>query len=76
MSPNLKECEALALHLPAHERATLAERLIASLDEIDDSENERLWVEEAERRYHAYKKGHISARSVDEVINEARARIR
>ena len=42
MSPDLKECEATALRLPAAERAALAEHLIESLDLLDDVENERL----------------------------------
>ena len=47
MSPDLNECEALVLGLSMHERAYLAERLLASLDDLDDTESERLWVEEA-----------------------------
>ncbi len=50
MSSELKECEAKALKLNLKERAALAEHLIASLDIVDDSENERLWLEEADRR--------------------------
>ena len=59
MSAELSECEAKALSLPASDRAALAERLIASLDNLDDAENERLWVEEAQRRYDAFKKGSL-----------------
>ena len=75
MSPNLKECEESVLKLPAAERAALVEHLIESLDFLDDAENERLWVEEAERRYQAYKQGLVSARPVVDAIREARARI-
>ncbi|OGV64669.1 MAG: hypothetical protein A3K19_30055 [Lentisphaerae bacterium RIFOXYB12_FULL_65_16] len=76
MSPKLKECEALALKLPSRERAVLAEHLIASLDELDDAENERLWLEEANRRYQEYKKGTIGARDAKDVLRDARAAIR
>jgi len=76
MSPDLKECEDQALRLPARERASLVERLIASLDELDDAETERLWAEEAERRYQAYKQGRIAGRPAEEAISEARSRIR
>ena len=62
MSPELRECEAQALKLSPRERAALAERLIASLDALDDAENEQLWLEEAEKRYQEYKKGNIEAR--------------
>ena len=76
MSPDLKEFEAQALKLPLSDRAVLAERLIASLDAADDAENERLWVEEAERRYQEYKKGNIPSRRADDVLRDARAAIK
>lgn len=76
MSPSLKAFEARALKLPPAERAALAERLIASLDNLDASENERLWVEEAERRYEQYKKGRIPARLASDVLRDARSAIR
>jgi len=76
MALDTKECEASALMLPATERAALAERLIESLDRLDDAENERLWVEEAERRYQAYRQGRLSARSATEAIQDAQARLR
>jgi hypothetical protein len=72
---NLKECEASALMLPANERAILAKRLIESLDTLDDPETERLWLEEAERRYQEYKEGGLSARDAMEAIYEARERL-
>lgn len=73
MSPDLKACEDKALKLPMKERAALAEHLIASLDGVEEAENERLWVEEAEQRYQAYKRGKIPARVAGAVIREARA---
>lgn len=76
MSPELRECEAAALSLPASERAALAERLIESLDTLDDIENERLWLQEADRRYQAYKRGEITARPFAEAILDARAQMR
>lgn len=47
---DLKEIVASALALSAEERAALAEKLLASLDELDEQEAERLWAEEARRR--------------------------
>lgn len=76
MSPNLNECEAQALTLAAKERATLAKHLIASLDALEDSENERLWLEEADRRYGEYKQGNIQARPAADVLKDARSAIR
>jgi len=76
MSPDLKHCEAHALKLAPKERAILAERLITSLDSINETENERLWVEEAERRYKGYRKGRITARPAMDVLRDARTAIR
>ncbi len=75
MSPQMMECEAEALKLSPAERATLAERLIASLDELSDKQNEQLWLNEADRRYREYKSGSISARSAEDVLRDARASI-
>jgi putative addiction module component (TIGR02574 family) len=76
MNLGMKECEASALKLSVADRAALAERLIESLDALDDAETERLWVEEAERRYQAYKQGGLPARSAAEAIQDAQARFR
>ena len=76
MALDMKECAVSALMLPVSERAALAERLIESLDSLDDAETERLWVEEAERRYQAYKQGRLSARPAAEAIQSAQARLR
>lgn len=76
MSSELRECESQALRLPPEERAVLAERLIASLDALDEAENESLWLAEADRRYREYTKGVISARDAQDVLREARSAIR
>jgi putative addiction module component (TIGR02574 family) len=57
-----KKLEKEALLLPSHERARLAKYLIRSLDEEEDLEAEKLWLEEAERRYQEYKEGKIKAK--------------
>jgi len=76
VSAELGECEAKALSLPASDRAALAERLIASLDHLDDAESERLWIEEAQRRYDAYKQGRLSIVEAEEALRDARSRLR
>ena len=76
MSPQLQECENQVMKLPLNERATLASHLIASLDSLDNSENERLWIDEAERRYREYKKGNISARPAVDSLRDARLSIK
>ena len=75
MSPLMMECEAEAMKLPPAERATLAERLIASLDEISDDQTEQLWLNEADRRYLEYKRGTISSRPAEAVLCDTRAAI-
>jgi len=53
MSPKLEELAMYLLELPADDRAELAERLIASLDEGEDEDPriiEKLWIAEAHRR--------------------------
>lgn len=76
MSPQLMECEAQALKLSPTDRAALAEHLIASLDDLNDEQNEQLWLEEAERRYREYKNGNITASSAEDVLSNARAAIK
>ncbi|MGH7572647.1 MAG: addiction module protein [Gemmatimonadota bacterium] len=68
-----EELEAAALSLPVSERARLAERLIASLDE--ETEIEQAWALEVRRRLESYRAGEIDSIPADEVINEARNRL-
>lgn len=75
MPVKTKEIEEEALRLPSHERAQLAEHLISSLDEIEDPEAERLWIEEAERRYQKYKQGKVNAKPAEMVFKEARSKL-
>jgi ribosomal protein L11 methylase PrmA len=62
--PNLEDVLKDALVLEASERAALAEKLLASLNELQDEEQldqteaERLWVREAQQRLEAYRAGH------------------
>jgi hypothetical protein len=49
--------ETEALTLPATKRAILAKHLLASLDDLNEQENEQMWLDEADRRYQAYKDG-------------------
>ena len=75
MTPLLKECEEQAMQLSRTDRAALAHYLIVSLDEFDADEHERLWVEEAGIRYEAYKRGELTARPMEDVLRDARARL-
>jgi putative addiction module component (TIGR02574 family) len=57
------------LTLPAFERATIADELLASLDK-PDPEIDALWVKEAERRLRAYDAGEVRSLSDDEFFAE------
>ena len=69
------ELEVEALKLPADDRADLARRLIESLEEADTGDFETEWIEEAERRYAAYRQGVTTGRPGDEVFRQAKARL-
>lgn len=74
MSQKLAAVESDALALPVHDRARLAERLIASLEMERDEEAEELWLQEAEQRYQAYKQGKTKARLAEDVFRDADAK--
>jgi putative addiction module component (TIGR02574 family) len=73
-----------ALRLPAPQRAELAERLLASLDGVDE---ERLpegtegaallgpgWMEEIERRVEAYRRGEVTPVDGEQFFQQLLAR--
>jgi len=70
------ELEAEALKLDASQRARLAERLLASLEDLSEEENQRLWVEEAARRSVQWDSDSTVSRDADLVFREARARLK
>ena len=79
MTLPLDRLETEALMLPVHERAALAHRLIASLDEgpeDDPTDVELAWEGEIRRPLAAYRSGEVQAVSSDEVFAKARARLR
>lgn len=73
---DLDEVLKSALSLTVEERATLAERLLLSLDELSEGEAECLWAEEAERRLHEYRAGRAGAVSAEEVFEKAQKLVR
>jgi len=72
----LEKLEADLLTLPLDSRAALARTLIGSLDETLDENAEALWVDEIRRRDEALRSGRATVRPVDEVLREARERLR
>lgn len=70
---SVNEIEAEVLKLPSHERARLAEVLIASLDEEDQIA--QAWAEEAERRYEELRSGDVEAIPAEDVFARIRSRL-
>ena len=58
---DIAELEAQALSLPIDARASLAHRLLQSLEEVSEVEYERLWGEESARRAAAADSGRVQA---------------
>ncbi len=69
--PDLAEVLKTALSLDVHDRAVLAERLLASLEELSEEAAERLWAEEAQRRLEEYRAGRAKAARAEEVHQKA-----
>jgi len=65
------------LGLPAKARATLAQKLLDSLDdEAAGGDVDALWAEEAERRLKEVEEGRVSVRPAEAVLGEARSRLK
>ena len=65
-----------AMKLGVRSRAKLATRLLQSLDELTEAENEQLWAEEALRRHELLLSGKAKSRPASEVFKNARARLK
>jgi len=74
MSTLFHQLEKQARMLTPQEKATLARILIEELDASPDTDVERLWVEESQRRYEAYLRGELKSVSGDEVMSRVRSR--
>lgn len=64
------------LKLPTELRAWLARVLIQSLDEPADEDLEASWVTEIKRRDAAFKEGKATAKPAEQVLREAREKLR
>ncbi|HLT46544.1 MAG TPA: addiction module protein [Rubricoccaceae bacterium] len=69
---SIYEIEAEVLKLPVHERARLAQLLIASLDE--DDEIERAWAEEVQRRDEELRSGAVEPVPAEDVFAALRTK--
>lgn len=63
-----------ALSLPQEARAELADRLLESLDDVDQEDWERLWVREAEDRIAACDRGELAEIPGEEVFASLKLR--
>jgi putative addiction module component (TIGR02574 family) len=61
-----------ALKLTAYERAEVAEQLIASLDELLDTDVEQAWQEEVQRRLQQVERGEVELIDSDTAMAELR----
>ena len=76
MSTLFEQLEKQARMLTPQEKASLARILIEELDTSSDTDVERLWIEESQRRYEAYLRGELKSVSGEEVMSRARSRLK
>jgi putative addiction module component (TIGR02574 family) len=69
--PDLSEVLKNALSLKLDDRAALAEKLLASLDDLGEEEAERLWAQEAQRRLDEYHAGRARTVEAQDVTKKA-----
>ncbi|NOT82561.1 MAG: addiction module protein [Gallionella sp.] len=71
MNSNIEALDKETMVLDIEDRAMLAGKLLLSLDESSTSELECLWLDEAERRFEAYRAGRVQGIPADEVFRRA-----
>jgi len=69
------EIEQQVLQLPVLQRTALTQKLLSSLDEVDDVEYERLWAIELQRRIQEIDEGKATLIPMEEVFAELRQRL-
>ena len=72
----IKQIEKELLKLDTRSRAKLAERLLHSLDDLSEAENEKLWAQEALRRHKELITDPSKGRLAEKVFLEARSRLK
>ncbi len=68
MSKTLSDLESEARRLPVKDRARLIRRLLATLESENEGDVEQQWLDEAERRLAAYRRGETTSHPGEEVI--------
>ena len=72
MEMTLEQMALQLLGLPASSRALLAKKLIESLDETEERDVEKLWVDLAEERLQGILRGERPTQGGEDVFREAR----
>ena len=72
---SIKDIETAVLKLQPKDRARLAGKLLQSLEDLSEEENEILWTQEAERRDAAWSSSD-SERTAKKVSRSARAKLK
>jgi putative addiction module component len=75
MSPSIEELENQVLKLDLEARAALAEKLLRSLDDLTEAENEKLWLAEAKLRHQQLVRGEVQAKDGEAVMQHAAAEL-
>ncbi len=76
MSTDLEQLKQDLLALPTDSRASLAHALIESLDDEVDLDAEALWRDEIRRRDAEIRSGRAVLKPAEQVLREARERLR
>ena len=76
MDRTLEDLATEALQMSVESRAALAKRLLDSLDELTSEEYERMWLEEAARRYQQLKAGTATSIASEDLFARLDARHR
>lgn len=71
MSSQIDELLSASMNLTIEERAQLAGRLLLSIENPSDAEVERLWLDEAELRLNAFRRGDSQTIPAEEVFRQA-----
>jgi len=72
MSTQFDRVAADAMKLPVRERVRLAQQLVSTIDDQSDTEVEKLWFNEAERRLEELHTGKVEGIDADEAFRMAR----
>ena len=76
MPLTFQQLEYELFSLDINRRAELAEKLILSIDAPSETENLKLWVDEAERRLADLRAGTARELSAEEVFRDSRAALK